>query len=140
MEGNIWKHLHTVIFMDISGTFFEDIIRIYHEEDGSKSFTISLTCNGQPGTKLEDYTLDGSGTFTLDQIPRASSFAATDAAIGSVSTITIYRESKNIYHRIKAVFGSVEGYVTNKGGFSSTADTTPSALLTLPGGAFKRSL
>lgn len=102
---------------------FEDTIRIYHDDDGSRSFSLSLTCYGQPGTKLEGYTLSGSGSFDLDQIPRASSFAATDAAIGSVSTITIYRESKNIYHRIKAVFGSVSGYVTNKGGFSSSADT-----------------
>lgn len=102
---------------------FEDTIRIYHDDDGSKSFSISLTCYGQPGTKLEGYTLSGSGSFDLDQIPRASSFAATDAAIGSVSTITIYRESKNIYHRIKVAFGSVSGYVTNKGGFSSSPDT-----------------
>lgn len=102
---------------------FENTIRIYHDDDGSKSFSISLTCYGQPGTSLSGYTLNGSGSFDLDQIPRASSFAATDAAIGSVSTITIYRESKNIYHRIKAVFGSVSGYVTNKGGFSSSADT-----------------
>lgn len=102
---------------------FEDTIRIYHDDDGSKSFSISLTCYGQPGTSLSGYTLSGSGSFDLDQIPRASSFAATDAAIGSVSTITIYRESKNIYHRIKAVFGSVSGYVTNKGEFSSSPDT-----------------
>jgi hypothetical protein len=102
---------------------FENTIRIYHDDDGSKSFSISLTCYGQPGTSLSGYTLSGSGSFDLDQIPRASSFAATDAAIGSVSTITIYRESKNINHRIKAVFGSVSGYVTNKGGFSSSADT-----------------
>lgn len=102
---------------------FEDTIRIYHDDDGSKSFSISLTCYGQPGTSLSGYTLSGSGSFDLDQIPRASSFAATDAAIGSVSTITIYRESNNIYHRIKAVFGSVSGYVTNKGEFSYSPDT-----------------
>lgn len=102
---------------------FEDTIRIYHDSDGSRSFSISLTCKGQANTALSGYTLSGSGTFTLDQIPRTSSFAATDAAIGSVSTITIYRESSSLYHRIKAEFGSVTGYVTNTGGFSSTAAT-----------------
>ena len=102
---------------------FEDTIRVYHEADGSKSFTISLSCKGQASTSLSGYTLSGSGTVTLDQIPRTSSFAATDAAIGSVSTITIYRESSSLYHRIKAEFGSVMGYVTNTGGFSSTAAT-----------------
>lgn len=102
---------------------FEDTIRIYHDSDGSKSFSISLTCKGQANTSLSGSTLSGSGTFTLDQIPRTSSFAATDAAIGSVSTITIYRESSSLHHRIKAEFGSVTGYVTNTGGFSSTAAT-----------------
>lgn len=102
---------------------FEDTIRIYHDSDGSKSFSISLTCKGQANTSLSGYTLSGSGTVTLDQIPRTSSFAATDAAIGSVSTITIYRESSSLYHHIKAEFGSVTGYVTNTGGFSSTPAT-----------------
>lgn len=118
---------------------FEDTIRIYHDDDGSKSFSISLTCYGQPGTSLSGYTLSGSGSFDLDQIPRASSFAATDAAIGSVSTITIYRESKNIYHRIKVDFGSVSGYVTNKGEFSSSADTITgtSVAFTIPTDFYK---
>lgn len=102
---------------------FDDTIRIYHNSDGSRSFSISLTCKGQANTSLASAILSGSGTFTLDQIPRTSSFAATDAAIGSVSTITIYRESSSLYHRIKAEFGSVTGYVTNTGGFSSTAAT-----------------
>ena len=102
---------------------FEDTIRIYHNSDGSRSFSISLTCKGQANTNLASAILSGSGTFTLDQIPRTSSFAATDAAIGSVSTVTIYRESSSLHHRIKAEFGSVTGYVTNTGGFSSTAAT-----------------
>ena len=106
---------------------FEDTVRVYHDADGSKSFTISLSCKGQAGTKLSGYTLNGSGTITLDTIPRVSSFAATDAAIGSVSTITIYRESANLYHRIKAEFGSVVGYVTNTGGFSSSVQTITGA-------------
>ena len=106
---------------------FEDTIRIYHDADGSKSFAISLSCKGQASTSLASATLSGSGTVTLDQIPRTSSFAATDAAIGSVSTITIYRESTKLYHRIKAEFGSVVGYVTNTGGFSSSVQTITGA-------------
>lgn len=102
---------------------FEDTIRVYHNADGTKSFTISLSCKGQANTSLSGVTLSGSGTAKMDTIPRTSTFAATDAAIGSVSTITIYRESSSLYHRIKAEFGSVTGYVTNTGGFSSTAAT-----------------
>lgn len=102
---------------------FEDTFTIYHNSDGSKSFTISLSCKGQANTSLSGVTLSGSGTATMDLIPRTSSFAATDAAIGSVSTITIYRESPNLYHRVKVEFGSVSGYVTNSGGFSTSAAT-----------------
>lgn len=102
---------------------FEDTFTIYHNSDGSKSFTISLSCKGQANTSLSGVTLSGSDTATMDLIPRTSSFAATDAAIGSVSTITIYRESPNLYHRVKVEFGSVSGYVTNSGGFSTSAAT-----------------
>ena len=102
---------------------FEKTIRINHDSDGSKSFNISLSCKGQANTSLASATLSGSGTVTLDQIPRTSSFAATDAAIGSASTITIYRESSNLNHRIKVEFGSVIGYITNKGGFSNSPST-----------------
>lgn len=102
---------------------FEDTITIYHNSDGTKSVSISLSCKGQANTSLSSATLSGSGTAVLDQIPRTSSFKATDAAIGSVSTITIYRASTNLYHRIKAEFNGVVGYVTNTGGFQTSAAT-----------------
>lgn len=102
---------------------FEDTIRVYHNNDGSKSISISLTCNGQPGTNLEGYTLTGSGTITLDQIARVSSIGATDAAIESTSSITIYRQASTLSHRIKVQFGSLVGYVTASGGFSTSVST-----------------
>lgn len=49
---------------------FEDTIRVYHDSDGNKSFSISLTCKGQSGTSLSGYTLSGSGTVTLNQIDK----------------------------------------------------------------------
>lgn len=104
-------------------TIFEDTVRIYHDADGTKSFTISLSCKGQASTSLSGVTLSGSGTATMDTIPRTSTFAATDAAIGSVSTITITREASTLYHRIKVQFGTLTGYVTNSGGFSKSAST-----------------
>lgn len=102
---------------------YEDTIRVYHNADGTKSFTISLSCKGQANTSLSGVTLSGSGTAKMDTIPRTSTFAATDAAIGSVSTITITREASTLYHRIKVQFGTLTGYVTNSGGFSSSAST-----------------
>lgn len=104
-------------------TIFEDTVRVYHNADGTKSFTISLSCKGQASTSLSGVTLSGSDTATMDTIPRTSTFAATDAAIGSVSTITITREASTLYHRIKVQFGTLTGYVTNSGGFSSSPST-----------------
>lgn len=104
-------------------TIFEDTIRVDHDADGTKSFTISLTCYGQAGTLLSGVTLSGSDTAVMDTIPRTSDFAATDAAIGSVSTITITRATSTLHHRIKVQFGGLTGYVTNSGGFSLTPST-----------------
>ena len=102
---------------------FEETITIPHNSDGTKSVSISLSCKGPANTSLSGATLSGSGTAVLDQIPRTSSFKATDAAIGSVSTITIYRASTTLKHRIKAEFNGVTGYVTNTGGFQTSAAT-----------------
>ena len=98
-------------------------VKVPHASDGTKTVEIGASITKGYSTSLANTTLSGSETITLDQIPRTSSFAATDAAIGSVSTITIYRESSNLNHRIKVEFGSVTGYVTNSGGFSSSAST-----------------
>lgn len=105
---------------------FEDTIRVYHEADGSKSFTISLSCKGQAGTSLSGYTLSGSGVAVMDLIARTSTFSATDAAIGSVSAISIYRQSSALSHRIKVEFGSLVGYVTSNGGFTTSVSNISS--------------
>ena len=119
---------------------FEKTITIPHNSDGTKSVSISLSCKGQANTALSRVTLSGSGTAVLDQIPRTSSFKATDAAIGSVSTITIYRASTSLKHRIKAEFNGVTGYVTNTGGFQTSAATISgdSVAFTIPNSFYGR--
>lgn len=94
---------------------------------GSCSISVEIT-GPQYGmsTSLNNVTLSGSGTATPDVIARTSSFGATDAAIGSVSSITIYPETSGLSHRIKVQFGSLTGYVTYTGGFSTSAATIPS--------------
>ena len=111
---------------DTAGTFTK---RVYHDSDGSKSLYMEVNWPYSVSTNSAGTiaNLSARTTVTLDPIPRTSSFAATDAAIGSVSTITIYRESTNLYHRIKVEFGSVTGYVTNTGGFSTSASTITGA-------------
>ena len=96
---------------------------IYHDDDGTKTINITFT--------LVDCTISSVGfdatdnqsasvSVALTAIPRASSIAATDANIGSVSTITVNRKSSAYTHTIQYVFGSLSGYITADGGVSSS--------------------
>ena len=70
---------------------------IAHELDGTKSINISGSIKGPSGTSLEDVTSSGGDDVNLDTIPRASSVTATDANIGSATTITINKNSDKFY-------------------------------------------
>lgn len=58
-------------------TIFDETVTVYHNSDGSKSVSISLSCKGQGNTSLSGVTLSGSGTAVLDRI--ATSIALTSA-------------------------------------------------------------
>ena len=75
---------------------------IKHNADGSKSFNysfsqqFSITYSGATiGTK------SGSGTGTLNTLPRASTVSATNAYIGSATTITITRANSKFKHTLQ---------------------------------------
>lgn len=87
-----------------------------HNLDGSKKLTVSV----EAGIYVWAINCSGSGTFELDQIPRASTISATDANVGSVSMIAVNRKSDSYTHSIKYTFGSLTGYVTADGGVSSS--------------------
>lgn len=81
---------------------------IYHNSDGTKSFSysfsqeIAITYSGTYiGTK------SGSGTGTLDTIPRASTISSISGnTIGSDVTINISRKSSSFTHKVYYTFGS----------------------------------
>lgn len=87
-----------------------------HNTDGSKSMTIKV----EAGIYNWAINKSGNNTFTLDTIPRASTIGASDANIGSKSTIVVTRKSTAYTHSIAYKFGSLTGYVTAAGGVSST--------------------
>ena len=80
--------------------------RVYHNSDGSKSISISARANGYaasygPSNSSESSgDCTASGTISLDTIPRASKVSATNADIGSTSTITVSRYSKSFKHTV----------------------------------------
>lgn len=88
---------------------------ITHNNDGSRRVAMKM----EAGIYTWAINKDGSGTFDLDQIPRASTIGASDANIGAKSTIIVTRKSSAYTHSIAYKFGSLTGYVTADGGIST---------------------
>ena len=63
--------------------------------------------------------------MALTTIPRASSITATDANIGSASTINISRASSGFTHTITYSFGSLSGTIVTKTSDTSVGWTVP---------------
>ena len=68
-------------------------------------------------------TISGDQTITLPTIPRASTVSATDANIGSVSSIYINAKSSAFSHRLQVTFGSLSFYLNGDGSLASSAVT-----------------
>lgn len=80
--------------------------RVYHNSDGSKSISISARANGYAASygpsnsSASSGDCTASGTISLDTIPRASKVSATNADIGSTSTIAVSRYSTSFKHTV----------------------------------------
>lgn len=66
--------------------------------------------------------------MNLTTIPRASSITATDANIGSVSTIVINRASTSFTHTVTYSFGSASGTIATKTSETTLPWTIPTSL------------
>lgn len=65
-------------------------------------------------------TISGDQTITLPTIPRSSTVSATDANIGSVSSIYINAKSSAFSHGLLVTFGSLSFYLDGNGNPSSS--------------------
>lgn len=97
---------------------------IAHSDDGTRSVTIK----GSFTTK-SSYISGGSiaVTVALPTIPRASDVSATDANIGSTSTITIGRKATIFTHTLSYAFGELTGTIAENTSDASIAWTVPEA-------------
>ena len=103
-------------------TFASAAMKIAHNPDGSKSFTVS----GFSGwIYASGNTYASSQTFTLPTIPRASSVSCSTANIGSNATITISRASSSFTHTLSYTFGSLSGTIATKTSNTSVSWTIP---------------
>ena len=98
--------------------------KITHNADGTKSFSLSI----KAGVYTYAVSVTASGTHTLDTIPRASTVSATNANMGSASTITITRASSSFTHTLTYYFGSTTGTIVSKT-TSTSVSWTPALTL-----------
>lgn len=86
---------------------------ISHNSDGTKTFSISV----EAGIYQWAINCSGSGSFTLNTIPRASSISVGTLTMGTAGTITISRASSSFTHTISYAWGdtSASGISAGKG-------------------------
>ena len=100
-------------------------VTINHKSDGTQGFTASA----EAGIYTTAVNCKGSGTFTLDYIPRTSSLTVGNGTVGAVLPLSITRGSSTFKHRIQYWCGSLTGYVA---GSASTFSTAVSFSWTVP--------
>lgn len=103
-------------------------LRVDHDSDGTKSFNytfsqeFAITFSGNYiGTKT------GSGSATLDTIPRASSLTVPTITLGSSGTLTINRASSSFTHTVTAKFGSYSTTIASKTSATSLTFSPPAS-------------
>jgi len=96
---------------------YENTLTIPHSPDGTKSVTVAADFDpNTPATQRMTLTQ----TVVLTAIARASTIAATDAAIGAVSMIAVNRRSENYTHTLFWKFGSLSGWLDEGGSLSES--------------------
>lgn len=101
---------------------------IAHASDGTKSFNYSFSQQFDINFDGWIGTVSGSGSGTLDTIPRKSSLSAGNGALGTAQTLTVDRKSSSFTHTITYVCGSASGTVVTKSADTSISWTPPLSL------------
>ena len=102
---------------------------VSHNSDGTKSLTISAVFYIRATLSGTYYTsITASATITLDSIARASSVSASNATMGSATTVSISRSSSSFTHTLTYSFGSTSGTIATKTTSTSVSWTPPLSL------------
>lgn len=105
-------------------------LTISHASDGTKSFSVEV----QAGIYTYARNCSGSGSFTLNTIPRASSISwgsgtSTTAGVTDGAIINISRASSSFTHTITYAFGKASGTICTKTSSTTVKWTIPMSLL-----------
>lgn len=76
--------------------------------------------NSSTFTSGGTHTVSGNVSVTSTAQVLASGVGATNATIGSVSTITVTKYASSYYHSLQYSFGGLTGYITSSGGTQSS--------------------
>ena len=76
---------------------------------------LTTTVNDASFTSGNTHTVAGNVTVKSTAQVLASTVGATDANIGSISTITVTKYNTNYYHSLHYQFGNLSGYITSSG-------------------------
>ena len=100
-----------------------ELTGIEHDNGGKKTVEIALT--GNRFQRFAFFTADGENgsgwgvkdarEISLTDIPRASPIAATDAAVGAVSSVTVTRRNAAYSHSVAFSFGELSGWLDADG-------------------------
>lgn len=87
-------------------------VRVYHDDYGAKTLTVSATGGISISSMKETYI---SATITLNTIPRAAGVSAVNGDIGSRVTVVVDRKSTAYTHSLAYTFGKLSGYIKSDG-------------------------
>lgn len=132
--GGTWKGSLTVdgdslsksLYMEITygstTTVITHTVRVYHNDDGKKTITVSAEGGITNPSSASLKTTEISAQITLDTIPRASAVSATDCNVGASTTVVVSQKDADFTHTLAYKFGSLSGYISAGGEAVSAAE------------------
>ena len=118
-SSGTWSYSMTINGKTFSGTVSKEVLLdwvllatvsvsdIPHNNDGTKSISVSGSVTAPSVTSLSGHKTSGSGTFTLDTVPRASTIiSATDITLGYQCVVKWTPASASFRYRLKFSMGN----------------------------------
>ena len=117
--GGTWTYNMTINGKTFSGSVSKDVLLdwvllatvsvsdIAHDDDGTKSIAVSGWVTAPSTSVVAGHKTSGSGAFTLDTVPRASTIAsAGDATLGNVCNVKWTPASASFRYKLKFSLGN----------------------------------
>lgn len=110
VNGSYYEGTNTVgISTNSTKTLASGSTVIKHNDDGTKTFSYSFSQYfGITFSGSQIDSVNGSGTGTLDTIPRASNFTVSEGTLGVAQNITVTRQSTAFTHGLTYSCGGVK--------------------------------